>query len=580
MMRLPRLSGLAFPMLWLTPIWAQATAVRTTYQVKQIVPGAVYLDGGSNDGLKEGMHLKVSRLAPGEPQTKRKEVGGVTVTAVASLSAVCEVNQAAIPIEAGDTAELSYEDAQTIQALRSSKSLRHAAQTVSFTEGDPVDSEARQYVPRPPSPEVNRLRGRVSFEQSAILDHSSGLHTMQEGVVLRVDMTRIGGSFWNFTGYWRGRLSNQSGPVPQQTLNDLLSRTYQIGMYYNNPNSRYVAGFGRFLLPWAPSLSTIDGGYFGRRLSKDFTAGVFAGSTPNPTAWNYDPNREMAGSFVAFEHGSYETVRYTSTAGMAVTRSHWRPEREFIFLENSVIVNTQISIYHDLEADRLARPLVAAGNNGPRLARSFLTLRYQPIKAVSFDLSHNYFRDVPTFDTRLLGTGLLDQFLFQGLSGGVRLDLTHGLGLYGSLGRSKRDQDARASLNYMGGLIFPRLPALPRLPTLPGVWRLPRLPALPRLAALPFRTDLRYSRFTSSFGSGSYESITLSRQLTTNLRFDILGGLQSLKSPFTSQTRTEYGTASLDYLIKTHYILGAGWTLYHGGTQNYDQTFISFGYRF
>ena len=109
-------------------------------------------------------------------------------------------------------------------------------------------------------------------------------------------MTRIDGSYWNFTGYWRGRLSNQSGAAPQ-TVTDLLNRTYQIGAYYNNPNSNYVAGFGRFLLPWAPSLSTIDGGYFGRRLGKHFTTGMFAGSTPNPTAWNYDPNRQMAGSF-------------------------------------------------------------------------------------------------------------------------------------------------------------------------------------------------------------------------------------------------------------------------------------------
>jgi hypothetical protein len=120
----------------------------------------------------------------------------------------------------------------------------------------------------------------------------------------------------------------------------------------------------------------------------------------------------------------------------------------------------------------------------------------------------------------------------------------------------------------MGGVVFPRIPSLP------SFLHLPRLPSL------PFRTDLRYSHFTSSFGSGSYESIILSRQFGNNLRFDLLGGLQSLNSTFTTQTRTKYGTASLDYLIKTHYILGAGWTLYHGGTQNYDQTFVSLGYRF
>ncbi len=577
---------------WLASVLcAQTPSVRTTYHVKQIASGAVYLDGGSEDGLKEGMHLKVSRLTPGAAQMTTQDIGDLNIIAVATISAVCEIKDGAKPIEVDDTAELSYEDTQAIQLVRSSKTLRHVAQTVSFTEGDPLDEELREYVPHNPSPEVNKVRGRIAFEQTAIFDHTSGMHTMQEGLVLRMDMTRIGGSYWNFTGYWRGRLSSQSGIPQQQTLNDLLNRTYQIGMYYNNPNSRYVAGFGRFLLPWAPSLSTIDGGYFGRRLGKNFTAGTFAGSTPNPTAWNYDPNRQMAGSFVAYEVGSYETVRYNSTAGAAVTRSHWHPERQFLFFENTM-VGQWLSIYHDLEVDRLAKALTTDGRNDPRLARSFATFRVQPVKRLSLDISHNYFRDVPTFDLRLLGTGLLDQFLFQGLSGGFRLDVYRGTTLYGSLGRNRRQGDAQPSFNYMGGLVLPRLPRLPSFPglpriTLPRISRflplpaaLPRIPGLPALASLSFRTDLRYSKFTSSFGAGSYGSVTLSRQFTDKLRLDVQGGVQTLRSPFTTQSRTKFGTGTLDYLIGNHYMLGAGWTVYHGGTQNYDQTFVNFGYRF
>jgi hypothetical protein len=317
-----------------------------------------------------------------------------------------------------------------------------------------------------------------------------------------------------------------------------------------------VAGIGRFLLPWAPSLSTIDGAYFARRMGKSFTTGVFLGSTPDPTAWNYDPNRQMLGAFVAYEHGSYDTVHLASTAGLAVTRSHWHPERQFVFFENTLVMGTKISIYHDLEADRLAPALVTNGDTGPRLARSFLTLRFQLSKALSLDFSHNYFRDVPTFDLRLLGTGLLDQFLFQGFSAGVKVSPTQGSTFYGNLGSNKREQDPKAALNYMGGLILTRIPLI------------------------PFRVDVRYSRFNSTFGSGSYESVTLTRQMSDKLRFDLQAGLQTISSTLTNQSRTKYGSASLDYLIRTHYILGAGWTLYRGGAQNYDQLFLNFGYRF
>ncbi len=583
-----RRAGIAAGLMTLASIvWAQTPSVRTTYHVKQIAAGAVYLDGGTEDGLKEGMHLKVSRVAPGEAQMTRKDVGEITIVAVASISAVCEVKEGSQPIELGDAAELSYEDTQSIQLVRSSKSIRHVAQTVSFTEGDPLDEELREYVPHKPSPEVNKVRGRISFEQTAIFDHTSGMQTLQEGMVVRMDMTRIGGSYWNFTGYWRGRLSSQSGIPQQQTLNDLLNRTYQIGLYYNNPNSRYVAGIGRFLLPWAPSLSTIDGGYAGRRLGRSFTTGIFAGSTPNPAAWNYDPNRQMAGAFVAYETGSYETVRYSSTAGAAVTRSHWHPEREFLFFENTMMVGTKLSIYDDTEVDKLAPALTSTGISQPRLARSFATVRVQPLKRLSLDVSHNYFRDTPTFDLRLLGTGLLDQFLFQGFSGGFRLDIFRGIDLYGSLGRSRREGDTRPSFNYMGGLVLPRLPGIPRLPGLPRIRKfvpffpaLPRIPGFPGLPGLAVRTDLRYSKFSSSFGAGSYASVTLSRQFTDKIRLDVQAGEQTLVSPFTSQTRTKFVNNMLDYLIGNHYVLGAGWTLYHGGTQNYDQTFVNFGYRF
>jgi hypothetical protein len=484
-----------------------------------------------------------------------REIGEITVVAVASISAVCEVRDPAAAIQAGDAATLSPEDAEALAQIRNSKTVRHVAQTVAFTEGDPIEEELRQYVPRPPSPEVNRIRGRIGLQESVILDHSTGMATMQEGLVVRADMTRIAGGYWNFTGYWTGQLTSRSGGASVTTIQDLLNRTYQIGLYYNNPNSRYVGGVGRFLLPWAPSLSTIDGGYFARRINKQFTVGAFGGSTPNPTAWNYDPSQQMAGAFAAFERGSYQSVHFASTAGMALTHSHWKPERQFLFFENTLMVGSKISIYHDLEVDRLAKALTTNGQNAPRLARSFLTLRYQPIKKLSFDLSHNYFRDTPTFALQLLGTGMLDQFLFQGFSGGIKVSPSQGATFYGNLGKSKRETDPRASLNYMGGVLLNRLP-------------------------IPFHVDLRYSHFNSSFGSGAYESVTLSRQMGDKIRFEAQGGLQSIDSSLTNQSRSKYGSANLDYLIGRHYLLGAGWTLYRGGALNYDQTFVNFGYRF
>src|SRR5579871_322383 len=97
--RLPRTGFLTAVWLWAAALCAQTPSVRTTYHVKQIATGAVYLDGGSDDGLKEGMHLKVTRVAAGEAEMSKQEIGDITIVAVATISAVCEIKEGAKPIE-------------------------------------------------------------------------------------------------------------------------------------------------------------------------------------------------------------------------------------------------------------------------------------------------------------------------------------------------------------------------------------------------------------------------------------------------------------------------------------------------
>ena len=529
---------------------------RLFFRVKYVAADAIYLDSGLEAGLKEGMRLTVKRLLPGEPTMAARVVGEIVVNSLARSSAVCSIESSQLTFQTGDMAFLSQQDAEAVHT-QSIAAGRKYAQVVTFTEGDPLDEEMREIVPRPPLPEINRIRGRIGFENSSIWNRGSGGgHSLQTGLVVRADMTRIGGTYWNFTGYWRGRINSRNTGPQQQTLTDLLNRTYQIGLQYANPQSRLVAGIGRLYIPWASSLSTIDGGYFGARLGKNATVGFFGGSTPDPTAWNYNPDRQIAGTFVNFEGGSYEHVRYTSTTGIALTRVQFRPEREYAFFENALFFKKYISIYNNLEVDNLTLGRFGSLESGPAVSRSFLTVRYQPHRRIAFDVNQNYFRNIPTFDTRLIGTGLLDRYLFQGLSGGVRLELPYRVTFYTSLGRSKRDSDFKPSLNQMYGV------------TLNRVWR------------TGIRADFRYSQFDSSFGKGSYSAISLSREVTDKLRIELQGGKQTLASPYTQQNDTLWMNGSLDYFLGTHYFLGGGYMIYRGPVQDYDQSYINLGYRF
>jgi len=538
--------------------------VRTEFLIKYVGDGVAYLDGGRSAGISEKMHLTVRRTAvaavagalPVPLNGLTDVIAQLEVYSVADRSAVCEVKSSYAPLVKGDVATLDPEDAQISQIVRNSGTGRHYAQTVTFTEGDPLDEEVREFIPRPRSPEVNRIRGMIGVDYNAIIDNGgNGANSNTFGLSIRADMTRIGGSYWNLSGYTRVRANSYSGSA-QSTLNDLLNRTYHLVLTYDNPQSKWTLGFGRFYLPWAASLNTIDGGYVGRRLTKHVTLGLFAGSTPDPTSWNYNPNRRLLGTFLSFDEGSYDSVHYIGTVGVAASRIDWRPDREFIFFEQTLSWKHLLSLYSAVQADQVHANSKEAVSADPGIAQSFVTFRVSPSRYFELDLNENYFRDIPTFNLQLLGTGLLDKYLFQGLSAGARVNLPYRATVYTTIGRSSRSGDAQPTWNKMFGLSF-------RDVFHTGI-----------------QTDLHYTHFESAFGKGDYESLSLTRQLSETLRVMLQVGQQKFGSNFTSQTLSRFVNSTVDWSFSAHYFLGGGLTVYRGGSMNYDQIYFTIGWRF
>jgi hypothetical protein len=532
--------------------------LRLAFKVKYVAQDAAYLDGGRSAGLGEGMRLVVreSTSSPTSPNADASAVvAELEVISVADTSSVTSIHQVSRDVKPGDYAYLSSEDQEALVAKNALSATRIYPAVISFTEGDPLDEEAREEVPRPPLPSVNRARGRIGFDYMGTVTHGpNGTMGSDLGMVMRTDITRIGGTFWNISGYWRGRFSSQQ-VTGQPTLQDLINRTYHLKMTYDNPQSAWVAGFGRMYLPWASSLDTIDGGYFGRRVSHGATVGMFAGSTPDPTSWNYNPGRLISGAFINFEGGSFDNLHYTSTTGGGISMINWNVDKPFIFFENTLSYKRYLTIYHSLQADS------PSGNQetpapGPGIGRSFLTVRWQPMPRLEFDFNHTYFRDVPTFDPSLIGTGLLDKYLFQGFSGGARVEVVKHIWVYTDLGQSNHSGDTRNSGNQAYGITLEQLPKL------------------------KLRTDFHYSRFSSSFGDGSYRAVSIGRNLNDSLHLEVLLGDQSYSSSYSTNNRSRFVNANFDVNLGAHYFVQTGLTINRGNTQSYDQWFTTFGYRF
>src|SRR5579862_5617721 len=383
-----------------------AEPARTDFHVKYVSGTDVYIDGGTSSGLAEGTELILkasTSLSDQEAAGKTIEPGVVArlkVISVASTSAVCEVVATKKDLAQGDMLSLPDTEVKKIIDRDAVGSTRHYPMVISFTDGDPMDEEVRDEVPRPPLPEVNEMRGRFGFDMSTIQTLGQfGSSSSQYGAVVRADFSRLFGTHWNLNGYWRGTFEHSA--AAQQSIQDVINRTYLMSLSYINPDSMWSASIGRMYLPYASSLETIDGAYVGLKLTSNGTLGMFAGSTPDPSAWDYNPQRRIGGGFFNWHGGDFETLHYSSTVGAGVEMLNWTVDRPFLFTENDFSYKKIFSIYHSMQIDdpkaNPGEPTVGMG-----LGQSLLTVRVQVHPRVSLDLSDTYFRDVPTYDPVLV----------------------------------------------------------------------------------------------------------------------------------------------------------------------------------
>ena len=145
---------------------------------------------------------------------------------------------------------------------------------------------------------------------------------------------------------------------------------------------------------------------------------------------------------------------------------------------------------------------------------------------------------------------------FQGVSAGFRLSLPYRLGLFANAGGSNRTGDEKDSWTYLAG------------------------GSVSDILNSGIRLAYRFSRFDSSFGRGTYQSLSVSREIGEILQFDVQGGQQDFTSLYTHQDRARFINGDVDFLLGRRFFLGGGVTVYRGQIQSYNQFFLRLGYRF
>jgi hypothetical protein len=178
------------------------------------------------------------------------------------------------------------------------------------------------------------------------------------------------------------------------------------------------------------------------------------------------------------------------------------------------------------------------------------------IPRVTLELSDTYFRSVPTYDAILVGTGLLDKYLYQGINGGVRVEFPLHITGYASLGQSNTSNDNGNSLNELfGASMF-------------HIWK------------TGLGVDARYSKFDSAFASGKYSTLSINRNLGERFQFDLQAGRYDYNSSLAQTSNSYFGNAMLDMDLGARLFFQSMFTAQRGGSIDYNQWTTTVGYRF
>jgi hypothetical protein len=485
-----------------------------------------YLNAGREDGLEEGMDVRVLRAGQG--------IGTLRVTYLASHRAACDILTSDSTLAIGDSVSFVP---------------KPRAVAVASTGG--ADSTLRPSAAR--SRTTQRLRGRVGLRY-LLVQPIEGRGFTQPAVDFRLDGTSLGGSPVGLMVDVRARQT-------YRTLNDGTSlkesRTaiYQAAVTARSPGGPRIT-VGRQYLPTVSSVSLFDGALAEYQRSK-FGLGVFAGSEPEPISMGYSTDVRSYGLFVEGRSAPGSRTRWSLSSGALGSYALGTVNREFAFLQASlstpgltIFVAEELDVNRDWKAE--------AGEPAVSLTSTFATLYARPVAWLSLQAGFDNRRNVRLYRDMINPETVFDDSFRQGLWGGASITI----GRHGRIGG-----DVRASL---GGA-----DSATRTRSVNGY------AAIERLTPLNLSLRGRLNRYTAIQREGWLQSVALGLRPMPWLGFEASGGIRRESLPGTPEERriSWYGM-DLDVGIgRSFYVLLSG-SRERGAFAAGDQFYGSLSYRF
>jgi hypothetical protein len=516
-------------------------------QVTYLTGSSVYIDAGSDDGLRPG---DLVELMSGEQVVMVLRVRDVSSRKAACVPQDQELSLTGL-VKTGDT--VRFERREPEPAAVPAGATEPAGEKVTPA----VVAHEPQYVPagsNGPSA-FGGIDGRVGLAWLLVNDRENDSGGFSRpALTLRLDGDRLGDS--PFSLHIDTRLRRTTRNFDDESVNN--TRLYRFSAEWQRQGSPYRLSLGRQYSPGLSGLTLFDGLLAERRTDR-WAFGLFAGTQPDYEDYGFSSDTTQYGVYAQRASLPDAEKQWELTGGLAASYGKGEDFREFLFLQANYFtqrwtlsLNQEVDYNRDWKSD--------AGESTIQPTSTFAIARYRLTDNLTINAGYDDRRNVILYREFENPETEFDDANRRGLWGGADLQFLRRF---------------RAGVNYRGNSGGDAGSSSSATLTL-GARDL-----------FPFHLDIgtRSTRFTNDRMEGWLHSLNFYLPAGRRTQFSIYGGLRqddsltALSEDLASQTLVWYG-AEMNLRFGRAWFFLISLERNSGDLEDFDQLYTMLSYRF
>jgi hypothetical protein len=390
---------------------SQTQTLPLSAKVTYVSVGTVYVSAGRGSGVTDSTLLYVV--------AGKDTIAVLKVFAVSSKSSACTIVRSNRDVEVGDLVVglMQQTEKKEIVAGMPPDTVKGMLQR--------EDVRVRGLRSQEEPPAI-AFQGRASLQNLSVMYENTDYNLYQPGIVLNVralarDVPIKMEIYGNLRTLARGTASPFSGSASNE------SRIYRFSLEYDDKAN--VLTLGRILPQYAPSIGSIDGVSYSRKLG-NFVAGGSIGFQPTPRQQGISTDTRKLALFGQFQ--TREPFDLSITAAYSRTYLFSQLDREAVSFMINAFTLDGLSFYSYGDVD-IRKKIDSSFEVSPALSTAIIGVNYRVADFLTLGLGADASRPIYPFSSvQSLADSLLDRKLRSGATFSINLTIGYGLGLYNS----------------------------------------------------------------------------------------------------------------------------------------------------